>query len=511
MSRRHRAAARRGTGVAQPALASAETTYDEVAYPSLSHSIMHPEVMATLARLYALPAADIDACRVLELGCGDGAHIIPIAEAYPGSSFVGVDLSRRAVGRGEADIAALGLKNIRLEVADLLDWRPEPASFDYVVAHGLYAWTPPEVREAVMAIIGRALGEGGLALLSYNVAPGCNLRLIVREMVELEVRGVQAPAERAAAAHAALTAALADINPVHPLSIALEAEVRRWTEMAPESLLHDILAPCYVPARLPDVVAHGARHGLAYLGDADRGHVRREAFPGPLDERLKALSAGDPVAWEHRQDLRAGRAFRHTLLRKGPADFPRALDLAALRDMHVSLSRALGEGADLGVEEKGSWSITFGTSEGFEAKVGGAPAQRLVHRLAEVFPASLPVRELEAAGARLDVLALLYAAGGAKLWTQPLRIGTTPGPRPAATPFARLQARTGRRVTRLDHDMITLDPTSAKLLSHMDGRSTLAEIAQRLATDVGVAPHLVLAALPENLAALGKRALMLAT
>lgn len=47
-------------------------TYDEVAYPSLSHSIVHPDVMAVLARLYDLEAADLTACRVLELGCGTG-------------------------------------------------------------------------------------------------------------------------------------------------------------------------------------------------------------------------------------------------------------------------------------------------------------------------------------------------------------------------------------------------------------------------------------------------------
>ncbi len=486
-------------------------TYDEVAYPSLSHSIVHPEVMAVLARAYALPAADLTGCRVLELGCGDGTHLIPLAEAFPGSSFVGVDLAPRTVARGNADIAALGLCNIRLEVADLLDWRPEPGGFDYVIAHGLYAWTPPEVREATMAIIGQALGEGGLAILSYNVAPGCNLRLMVRELVEYEVRGVDRPAERTERAYAALKAALDDVNPVHPASIALDAEMRRWADLAPESLLHDILAPCYAPARLPDVVAHAARHGLAYLGDADRGHIRREAFPNELDLRLKALSNGDLVEAEHRQDLRAARAFRHTLLRKGPPDFPRALSLDAIAGMHVSLSRSLGEGADLGFEEEGDWAMTFGTSEGFEGRVSGAPAKRLIHQLAEVFPASLPVRELTATGARIDVLALLYASGAVKLWTQPLRVAVTLPSRPAATAFARRQAALGRKVTRLDHEMIAIDPMGAQLLGQLNGRSTLPEIAARLGAQVGVAPPVVLGALPENLAALGKRALLLAS
>ena len=54
-----------------------ETTYDEVSYPSHPFTQTHPDRLATLATLFGLRPAPIERCRVLELGCGDGANILP--------------------------------------------------------------------------------------------------------------------------------------------------------------------------------------------------------------------------------------------------------------------------------------------------------------------------------------------------------------------------------------------------------------------------------------------------
>jgi methyltransferase-like protein len=60
----------------------------------------------------------VTACRVLELGCGDGGNLVPMAYGLPSSRFVGVDLSRRAVERAADVIAALGLQNAEVRCAD---------------------------------------------------------------------------------------------------------------------------------------------------------------------------------------------------------------------------------------------------------------------------------------------------------------------------------------------------------------------------------------------------------
>ena len=56
----------------------------------------HPDRLAAMAQLFGMRPAPVTACRVLELGCGDGANPIPAAGAiievrylyaYPGGSL----------------------------------------------------------------------------------------------------------------------------------------------------------------------------------------------------------------------------------------------------------------------------------------------------------------------------------------------------------------------------------------------------------------------------------------
>jgi tRNA G46 methylase TrmB len=75
----------------------------------------HPDRLATLATLFGLRPAPPQRCRVLELGCGDGGNLIPMALALPDASFVGVDAAPKAIARGQGVVAELGLANVTLE------------------------------------------------------------------------------------------------------------------------------------------------------------------------------------------------------------------------------------------------------------------------------------------------------------------------------------------------------------------------------------------------------------
>src|SRR5512141_2176499 len=97
------------------------TSYDAVSYPGGVFSQTHPDRLATIAALYGFPAAPPERCRVLELGCGDGGNLIPMAYVLPESTFLGLDSAGSAVARGREQIAALGLTNVTLEHVDLLD------------------------------------------------------------------------------------------------------------------------------------------------------------------------------------------------------------------------------------------------------------------------------------------------------------------------------------------------------------------------------------------------------
>ncbi|MGH8851573.1 MAG: class I SAM-dependent methyltransferase [Casimicrobiaceae bacterium] len=99
-----------------------QASYDEFPYLSLAFPQSHPDRMATLGRLHGLPAAQVDECRVLEIGCASGGNLIPMAAGLPRSRFTGIDFSAVQLRQGAADIAALGLANIELTPMDLLDF-----------------------------------------------------------------------------------------------------------------------------------------------------------------------------------------------------------------------------------------------------------------------------------------------------------------------------------------------------------------------------------------------------
>ncbi|MGY4331776.1 tRNA G46 methylase TrmB [Bradyrhizobium sp. LB7.2] len=90
------------------------TPYDEVYYPGHVYGLTHPNHLATMAAVYGMQPAPVERCRVLELGCGVGGNLLPMAFQYPNSEFVGVDLSGVTIERGQQNVATLGLENIKL-------------------------------------------------------------------------------------------------------------------------------------------------------------------------------------------------------------------------------------------------------------------------------------------------------------------------------------------------------------------------------------------------------------
>src|SRR5437868_9160413 len=76
-----------------------QTAYDELPYLGAPFDQTHPDHLATLAILFGMTPAPVDRCSVLELGCGDGGNLIPMAFALPQSRFTGIDLAGSAIAR----------------------------------------------------------------------------------------------------------------------------------------------------------------------------------------------------------------------------------------------------------------------------------------------------------------------------------------------------------------------------------------------------------------------------
>ena len=98
--------------------------YDVVEYPSAPLPQTHPGLLFAVARMFGMDPAPAERCRYLEVGCGDGSHLVAGATGLPDATFVGIDLSSVAIDRGNRVIAELGLSNVTLYAADLTRWEP---------------------------------------------------------------------------------------------------------------------------------------------------------------------------------------------------------------------------------------------------------------------------------------------------------------------------------------------------------------------------------------------------
>ena len=71
---------------------------------------------------------------VLDAGCGRGRIVNRLAELFPASRFVGMDLSGDAIGVARDEASARGLRNVEFTATDLthFDETADPESFDFV-------------------------------------------------------------------------------------------------------------------------------------------------------------------------------------------------------------------------------------------------------------------------------------------------------------------------------------------------------------------------------------------
>lgn len=281
-------------------------SYETVPYPGLAFPQTHPDHLGRVARSFGLDAPPAEAARVLEVGCADGMNLVAMAAHVPGLRAVGFDLVEPRLGR--VAVAELGLGGVVLERADLRaprDW----GEFDYVIAHGLYAWVPEDAREALMALLARSLAPHGVAFVSHNTLPGARLRTMVREIVLL----LAGPEVGRARELYEFLAPWAQDRP-DGYGQALHGELERLRRLPAHVLAHDDLGESYTPVWLRDVAGHAAAHGLQWVADAELEDLEPGRHPDGVDAQLDALAGGDRVAWEQYADVLAGRAFRSSVL-----------------------------------------------------------------------------------------------------------------------------------------------------------------------------------------------------
>lgn len=455
----------------------------------------HPSHLFPLVRAFGLDPTSPSHCRYLQLGCGDGSHLIACALVLPVAVFVGVDKDAEAIADGQRMVEEIGLRNVSLYAADPLTWESTEGNFDYVIAHNLYSRIPPSQRDTLLSQISRWMSwDNSVAFVSYDTYPGGHIRRMIRDMLRFHIEDISEPTQRVAQAREMLKFLLAGLPDRHELAYGfLAQEVEQLlNHIPPEVLYHDDLIEIYEPVSFFDFAEHARHHNLRFVAEAEPSVMSPIAFREEVSQMLIAISKQDVLMKEQYMDFLRFRRYRQTLLtkdRRTPQSDPDAL---AIVRMWLSGQPKL---AETRLDLSPHVTQTFTGPRGAAAKTDQPLVKAALAHLAEIWPQRIAFTDLlshaanrlghtttpEENGLLAHMLTLLWLSGMVEVHGQAPSYCRSVSERPVASPLARIQARTGKHVTTLLHTTLTLDdPATQRLVTLLDGQHTIDDVTQQL-------------------------------
>ena len=504
------------SGSAKDSKDSDPNPYDEVPYESFPFPSCHPDQLATIAKLFGLSSPPVEHCRVLDLGCASGGHLIPLAYTFPDSQFVGVDFSIRQIIDGKNQIDALGLKNIELRQMDILDIDSTLGLFDYIIVHGIYSWVPPNVQEKILQICNENLGTNGVAIVSYNTFPGWHARGMIRSMmlyhtssaVDLNAPNsndlsgglintseLTGPGARVGRAREFANFLYESVSS-DGYGLMLKKEIEELQRARDSYFLHEHLEGLNDPIYFHKFVEKLAKHGMKYLGDATFSSMISTNLGTAAHETLQKMSS-DFVMLEQYMDFLRNRTFRQSLLCHQNAPLSRALNPNSLVPFFISSDELISD-TEINLDSEGTHTLRHGkqtvvirspiTKAAFKHLLKIAPASIKFESLVEIaksaYAKALQLEEpsfefaFEALGAEL-----LYAfgLGVISLHTVSDRFVTELSERPVASLLARQQSRKEQGFsTNQRHQAMYLNVFQRQVLELLDGNRDLDQIRKEL-------------------------------
>jgi methyltransferase-like protein/SAM-dependent methyltransferase len=457
-------------------VARTDSSYDDVPYESSSFPQTHPDRLATLAKLFGLTPAPVDRCNVLELGCAMGANLVPMAFNLPDSRFVGVDLSARQVADARASASEMGLTNIRIEHASILDIDESWGRFDYLICHGVFSWVPRQVQDKILAIAANNLTPHGVAFISYNTYPGWHIREMVRHMMRYHAGQFEHIPERIEQARALLDFLAGSVDAATYYGALLNEELQLVHRVRDSYLFHEHLEEVNEPVYFHEFIGRAALHGLQYLADAEFSTMTTRDLPPESADTLQRISP-DIVRAEQYMDFVRNRLFRQTLLCGSTHEVRRQLSASDLNGLMLAsavMPDSSGDGSG------------YRTRDGRRVATPFPLTHAALAVLSEHWPSGLQLEALRARACErlgvadeaqldqdwavvLDDMLHCYASGAVELraWQAPLthQVSSTP----LVSRLVAQQVRHAPLVTSQRHEAVSLDVVGRCLAPLLDG------------------------------------------
>ncbi|MBA3470429.1 MAG: class I SAM-dependent methyltransferase [Herpetosiphonaceae bacterium] len=126
---------------------------------------VRPEDVVALVRARSLRS---DA-RMLDIGCGQGQAALALAEVYPQSEMIGIDLSPEQIERAQQAAAARDVRNVQFLVADWPNFALPPSGVDVILATQVIQFMPDE--HAFAEYLAQGLAKDGHLILRSVFLP----------------------------------------------------------------------------------------------------------------------------------------------------------------------------------------------------------------------------------------------------------------------------------------------------------------------------------------------------
>ena len=456
--------------------------YDVVDFPSLPFAASHPDRMATLGLLFGMQPADVEHCRVLEIGCGAGGNILPMAMTLPESEFVGIDLSSSQIEAAQQTAEAVGLSNVRLQAMDVVDLDESFGAFDFIICHGVYSWTTDAARQKIMLICRQNLSPSGIAYVNYNAYPGWHLQGMLRDMISYHANKFQDPRQRTLQARAMinfLETALA--NDPSTYSQLLRNELQATRGYSDSYLFHALLNVVNQPFYLHEFVSRAKQAEMQYLGDADITLMWAGVLSPEAQTTLREISQ-ETVDFEQHLDFLRNTTSRRSLLCHAGIQLDRTLRVASMERLFVAANLR----PDPGTGTVGTTDpVTFRAPDGRSVTTPDPGVQLALDHLATRWPAPVVFEALRTeVASRLpnqdqwekDLLNCV-AAGLVELSQRLPACDRQVEEKPRATPLARHQAAADEFVADLRHYAKNLSRVDRLILARLDGEHDVAMLA----------------------------------
>ena len=467
--------------------------YDELPYSDCPITVSRPDNLYFIGRLFQLQPALPENSKVLELGCAGGGNLIPLAYYWPLSEFVGVELSQKQAESANRLIEELQLGNVKVVHADLMALDQDFGQFDYIIAHGVYSWVPPEVQQHLLKLCHLLLKPQGIAYISYNTLPGWGQRNMLRDMMRYHSRSATGAAEQLNKSLEFLQMLYQGLPEDGTMSERwLREQARELLNKPPNYVYHDYLEKHNTPVYFHEFARHAAQHRLKFFAEASLYTMLSSSLTPVAESALDQFE--NPVDYEQYMDFFYIKHFRQSLLCHD--------ELAPQREIHVE---ALKEGyfyaflyCDDEIDLFSSSPQTFSSPSGEDYAVSHPLTKAALAELLVAYPNVYSFRELESravatvtehgdshyaadSGELFSELMNLYLSGAVNVTSINRASNTEVGDSPKFNALTRAFCRHDKiSVASVHHDSVPLTRLQCRLIELADGTRDLSQIAAEL-------------------------------